>query len=120
MDITAFSQSKYRDRQSAGDDSMLIVPESVIALFDGATDHLHEVEDYVSAGRVASRAAAQICAKMFGEMGMKQASTKRLLSAISKRFYNRIQDSDSACHPSTTMAMALFFDSDSGEKFGCS
>ncbi len=38
MNIASFSQSKYKNAATPGDDVALIIPGRVLAVFDGATD----------------------------------------------------------------------------------
>ncbi|WP_434359998.1 hypothetical protein NF212_06745 [Parasalinivibrio latis] len=111
MNINAFSRSKFRANQYAGDDSMLIVPGTVVALLDGATDPFARIERVgESSGKYASNTVARICAELFSESRVREASAETILRIISSRFAQSMSSKDFIYGPSTTLAMAIFLD----------
>jgi hypothetical protein len=64
MNIEIFSHAKYKQSGRTGDDVLLVIPDRVLAVFDGATDPTGATYDGESAGRFAARAAARTIAEL--------------------------------------------------------
>ncbi len=113
MNISAFSRSKYRNNKTSGDDAMLVIPGSIFALFDGATDPFAHIENIgESSGRFASHTVAAICAELFSDARMKESSAESILRIISSRFASAASSQDFILGPSTTLAITIFLEQD--------
>jgi hypothetical protein len=62
--ITSFSAPKFKDHAGEGDDVLLVVPQRVYAVFDGATDATGTQVGHSTPGRFAASRAAQAAARM--------------------------------------------------------
>ena len=58
MNIESFSAAKYRDLSRSGDDILVVLPQCLYAVFDGATDTAGVMVLGESPGRLAARQAA--------------------------------------------------------------
>jgi len=113
MNIASFSQSKYKNAATPGDDVAIILPGRVTAVFDGATDPTGASYDGLSSGRIAALAAANAVAEMSIKGTLQSCEAAALFQGISdilKCEANRIN----ASHPpSTTLAIVA----DLGDSF---
>lgn len=85
MNIASFSQSKYKNAATPGDDVAILLPGRVLAVFDGATDPTGVNYGGLSSGRIAALAAANAVAEMSiqGALQSCEADTLFQTSAIS-------------------------------------
>uniref|UniRef100_UPI0031013696 hypothetical protein n=1 Tax=Neorhizobium sp. EC2-8 TaxID=3129230 RepID=UPI0031013696 len=107
MNIDAFSRSKYKHSAKPGDDVILIEPDLVLAVFDGATDPTGAFYNGESSGRIAARSAAHRTAQL--------AASGRLIDTAGQDIFQALSDSvrDAAVEynivhpPSTTAAIVV-------------
>lgn len=113
MNIEVFSHSKYKNSSKPGDDMLLIIPDKVYAVFDGATDPTGASYNGESSGRFAARIAAQTIAAIAMSEGMAKISVASVLAHVSNAVSaeaTRMQ----ASHPPSTTAAIVF---DLGDRY---
>ncbi|KAB1115052.1 protein phosphatase 2C domain-containing protein [Neorhizobium galegae] len=107
MNIEAFSHSKYKNGAKPGDDIILIEPDTLLAVFDGATDPTGAFYKGESSGRIAARSAAQCTARLAASGKLVSASSREIFQALS----DSVRDAAIECHiahpPSTTAAIVV-------------
>lgn len=107
MNIEVFSRSKYKTGNKPGDDVVLIEPDSVLAVFDGATDPTGAFYDGESSGRIAARSAAR-CASDLARSGALVSSTAlEIFQALSDSVKQAAIERNIAHPPSTTAALVI-------------
>ncbi len=107
MNIEAFSRSKYKSAAKPGDDVILIEPDSVLAVFDGATDPTGAFYDGESSGRIAARSAAQRTAQLALSGQLQTASSREIFQSLSDSVRNAAIERNIAHPPSTTAAIVV-------------
>lgn len=107
MDIEAFSRSKYKTATKPGDDVILIEPDSVLAVFDGATDPTGAFYDGESSGRIAARSAAKCTAQMALSGKLQTASSREIFQSLSDSVRDAAVERNIAHPPSTTAAIVV-------------
>lgn len=107
MNIEVFSHSKYKTSLKPGDDMLLIIPDKVYAVFDGATDPTGASYKGESSGRFAARIAAQTiaCLSMAGDVSAMTVVDvlARVSDAVSVEAIRM-----NASHPPSTTAAVVF------------
>jgi hypothetical protein len=107
MNIEAFSRSKYKDMAKPGDDVILIEPDGVLAVFDGATDPTGAIYHGESSGRIAARSAARRTAKLAADRKLLDASAEEIFQALSDSVKDAATEHNIAHPPSTTAAIVV-------------
>lgn len=107
MNIEAFSRSKYKNGAKPGDDVILIEPDTLLAVFDGATDPTGAFYDGESSGRIAARSAAQCTARLAASGQLVSASNREIFQAISDSVRDAAVERNIAHPPSTTAAIVV-------------
>ncbi|GGA38501.1 hypothetical protein [Pelagibacterium lentulum] len=113
MNIELFSHSKYKFPGKVGDDTALIIPDLVYAVFDGATDPTGATYQGQSGGRIAARTAAATIARLASQGALADMPLGDVLQAISDDVLAAARRYGATHPPSTTAAIAL----DMGEYF---
>jgi hypothetical protein len=107
MNIEVFSHSKYKIASKPGDDMLLIIPDKVYAVFDGATDPTGASYNGESSGRFAARIAAQTVAHIAMSGDVADMTVTEVLAQVSNAVSAeaiRMQ----ASHPPSTTAAVVF------------
>ncbi|SHN07979.1 protein phosphatase 2C domain-containing protein [Roseibium suaedae] len=107
MNIEAISRSKYKTGNRPGDDLILIEPDQVLAVFDGATDPTGADYQGESSGRIAARAAARCISDLRAKNALDTGSAGSIFQAISDAVKAAAEDCRIAHPPSTTAAIAV-------------
>lgn len=107
MNIEAFSRSKYKTSRKPGDDVILIEPDSLLAVFDGATDPTGAFYDGESSGRIAARSAAQCTSRLAASGELAAASSREIFQALSDSVREVAIERKIAHPPSTTAAIVV-------------
>lgn len=107
MNIELFSHSKYKFSGKAGDDTALIIPDLVYAVFDGATDPTGATYQGQSGGRIAARTAAATIAQLASQGALADMPLDDVLQAISDVVLAAARHYGATHPPSTTAAIAL-------------
>ncbi len=84
MNIESFSASKYRDLSQPGDDVLVVLPQCLYAVFDGATDTAGVMVQGESPGRLAARLAALAMVRHATEPDHEPASAQALMLAMNQ------------------------------------
>ncbi len=84
MNIESFSASKYRDLSQQGDDVLVVLPQCLYAVFDGATDTAGVMVQGESPGRLAARQAALAMGRYATEPGHVPAPAQALMLAMNR------------------------------------
>lgn len=113
MNIASFSQSKYKNAATPGDDVALIIPGRVLAVFDGATDPTGASYGGLSSGRIAALAAANAVAKMGLDGTLETIAAPKLFQEISDILKSEAERINASHPPSTTLAIVA----DLGDSF---
>ncbi|TRA87327.1 hypothetical protein EXN24_18320 [Rhizobium rhizogenes] len=113
MNIASFSQSKYKNAATPGDDVALIIPGRVLAVFDGATDPTGASYGGLSSGRIAALAAANAVAKMGLDGTLETIAAPKLFQNISDILKQEAERINARHPPSTTLAIVA----DLGDSF---
>ncbi len=113
MNIASFSQSKYKNAATPGDDVALIIPGRVLAVFDGATDPTGASYGGLSSGRIAALAAANAVAKMGLDGTLEKIAAPQLFQEISDILKSEAERINASHPPSTTLAIVA----DLGDSF---
>ncbi len=113
MNIASFSQSKYKNAATPGDDVALLIPGRVLAVFDGATDPTGRSYGGLSSGRIAALAAANAVAKMSLDGALEKLPAPELFQNISDILKKEAERINASHPPSTTLAIV----SDIGDSF---
>lgn len=108
MKYEVFSRSKYRDGVKPGDDAVLLIPDVLAAVLDGATDPQGGQKNGKSPGQFAAQAVAQACASLFLDPDNLLLSAKDITSNLSQELKTRVHQQNFVGTPSTTLALALF------------
>lgn len=107
MNIEVFSHSKYKTSSKPGDDMLLVIPDKVYAVFDGATDPTGASYNGESSGRFAARIAAQTIASLTMAGDVSALTVAEVLASVSDAVSAeaiRMQ----ASHPPSTTAAVVF------------
>lgn len=107
MNIEAFSRSKYKNSTKPGDDVILIEPDTLLAVFDGATDPTGAFYDGESSGRIAARSAAQATARLAASGKLASASSQEIFQVLSDSVRDAAIERHIAHPPSTTAAIVV-------------
>lgn len=107
MNIEAFSRSKYKNSTKPGDDVILIEPDQVLAVFDGATDPTGAFYNGESSGRIAARSAARCVADMLARGTLDETPAEMIFQEISTSVKTAAQEHNVAHPASTTAALAV-------------
>lgn len=107
MNIDAFSRSKYKHGNKPGDDVILIEPDRVLAVFDGATDPTGAFYDGESSGRIAARGAANRTSQLSASGQLENATAREIFQALSDSVREAAIERNIAHPPSTTAAIAV-------------
>lgn len=113
MNIASFSQSKYKNAATPGDDVAIIFPGRVTAVFDGATDPTGASYDGLSSGRIAALAAANAVAEMSIKGTLQSCEAAALFQGISDILKCEAKRINASHPPSTTLAIVA----DLGDSF---
>ncbi|WP_296066615.1 hypothetical protein [uncultured Agrobacterium sp.] len=113
MNIASFSQSKYKNAATPGDDVAIILPGRVTAVFDGATDPTGANYDGLSSGRIAALAAANAVAEMSIKGTLQGCEAATLFQSISDILRCEAKRINASHPPSTTLAIVA----DLGDSF---
>lgn len=113
MNIASFSQSKYKNAATPGDDVAIILPGRVTAVFDGATDPTGANYDGLSSGRIAALAAANAVAEMSIKGTLQGCEAATLFQTISDILRCEAKRINASHPPSTTLAIVA----DLGDSF---
>ncbi len=113
MNIASFSQSKYKNAATPGDDVALIMPGRILAVFDGATDPTGASYGGLSSGRIAALAAANAVAKMGLDGTLEKIAAPQLFQEISDILKSEAERINASHPPSTTLAIVA----DLGDSF---
>lgn len=113
MNIASFSQSKYKNAATPGDDVAIILPGRVTAVFDGATDPTGASYDGLSSGRIAALAAANAVAEMSIKGTLQGCEAATLFQSISDILRCEAKRINASHPPSTTLAIVA----DLGDSF---
>lgn len=105
MNIEAFSRSKYKNSSKPGDDVILIEPDTLLAVFDGATDPTGAFYNGESSGRIAARSAAQATSRLAASGKLISASSREIFQALSDAVRDAAIERNIAHPPSTTAAI---------------
>lgn len=107
MNIEVFSHSKYKGTAKPGDDVLLVIPDRVLAVFDGATDPTGRLYGKESSGRFAARIAARTVAQLdtAGELATLEAAS--IFQAISDAVRAEAGRMQASHPPSTTAAVVV-------------
>ena len=84
MNIESFSAAKYRDLSQPGDDILVVLPQCLYAVFDGATDTAGVMVQGESPGRLAARQAALAMVRYASAPDRVQASAHELMQAMNQ------------------------------------
>lgn len=107
MNIEAFSRSKYKNGTKPGDDIILIEPDTLLAVFDGATDPTGAFYNGESSGRIAARSAAQCTARLAASGKLVSAAGREIFQALSDSVRDAAIERNIAHPPSTTAAIVV-------------
>ncbi|MCQ1571632.1 protein phosphatase 2C domain-containing protein [Neorhizobium galegae] len=107
MNIEAFSRSKYKNSSKPSDDVILIEPDMLLAVFDGATDPTGAFYDGESSGRIAARSAAQCTARLAARRTLASGSSREIFQALSDSVREAAIERSIAHPPSTTAAIVV-------------
>ncbi|MCZ4430304.1 hypothetical protein O3S81_11375 [Agrobacterium sp. SOY23] len=113
MNIASFSQSKYKNAATPGDDVAILLPGKVLAVFDGATDPTGANYGGLSSGRIAALAAANAVAEMSIQGTLQNCEATALFQTISDILKREAQRINANHPPSTTLAIVV----DMGDSF---
>lgn len=113
MNIASFSQSKYKNAATPGDDVAIILPGRVMAVFDGATDPTGASYDGLSSGRIAALAASNAVAEMCVKGSLQSCEAATLFQTISDILKCEAKRINASHPPSTTLAIVA----DLGDSF---
>ena len=113
MNIASFSQSKYKNAATPGDDVAVLLPGRVLAVFDGATDPTGASYDGLSSGRIAALAAANAVAEMSIKGTLQSCEAAALFQSISDLLKCEAKRINASHPPSTTLAIVA----DLGDSF---
>ncbi len=113
MNIASFSQSKYKNAATPGDDVAIIFPGRVTAVFDGATDPTGASYDGLSSGRIAALAAANAVAEMSIKGTLQSCEAATLFQTVSDILKCEAKRINASHPPSTTLAIVA----DLGDSF---
>lgn len=105
MNIELFSHSKYKNSGQPGDDVALIIPDTVYAVFDGATDPTGATYGGQSGGRIAARAGARTIAAMATDDRLGELEPLEVFQSISDAVLAEAKHHDATHPPSTTAAV---------------
>jgi hypothetical protein len=84
MNIESFSAAKYRDLSQPGDDILVVLPQCLYAVFDGATDTAGVMVQGESPGRLAARQAALAMVRYASAPDHVQVSAHELMQAMNQ------------------------------------
>ena len=107
MNLEAFSRSKYKTGRKPGDDIILVQPDHVLAVFDGATDPTGAFYDGESSGRIAARSAAECTSRLAATGELVSASGRDIFQALSDSVRDAAIQRNIAHPPSTTAAIVV-------------
>lgn len=107
MNIDAFSRSKYKSDAKPGDDVILIEPDAVMAVFDGATDPTGAFYNGESSGRIAARSAARRTAELSVAGRLADAPAQEIFQSLSDSVRDIAIERQIAHPPSTTAAIVV-------------
>jgi hypothetical protein len=113
MNIASFSQSKYKNAATPGDDVAILLPGRVLAVFDGATDPTGANYGGLSSGRIAALAAANAVAEMSIQGILQNCEAAALFQTISDILKKEAERINASHPPSTTLAVVA----DMGDSF---
>ncbi|CUX37240.1 conserved hypothetical protein [Agrobacterium fabrum str. J-07] len=105
MNIASFSQSKYKNAATPGDDVAILLPGRVFAVFDGATDPTGANYGGLSSGRIAALAAANAVAEMSIKGTLQNCESTTLFQTISDILKKEAERINASHPPSTTLAI---------------
>ena len=106
MNIESFSASKYRDLSQPGDDILVVLPQCLYAVFDGATDTAGLSVQGQSPGRLAARQAALTMVRYATEPDHVQAAAQDLMQAMNQSIARGLEHAGAgAVRAGTTVAM---------------
>jgi hypothetical protein len=107
MNIEVLSRSKYKSGNKPGDDIVLIEPDCVLAVFDGATDPTGAFYDGESSGRIAARHAARCASDLARSGALVSSNYGQIFQALSDSVKAAALERGIAHPPSTTAAMVV-------------
>ena len=84
MKIESCTTPKYRDLSQPGDDILVVLPQCLYAVFDGATDTAGVMVQGESPGRLAARQAALAMVRYASAPDHVQASAHELMQAMNQ------------------------------------
>jgi hypothetical protein len=84
MNIESFSAAKFRDLSRPGDDILVVLPQCLYAVFDGATDTAGVSVQGESPGRLAARQAALAMVRYATEPDHVRAPAQELMQAMNQ------------------------------------
>ena len=106
MNIESFSAAKFRDLSRPGDDILVVLPQCLYAVFDGATDTAGVSVQGESPGRLAARQAALAMVRYASAPDRVQASAYELMQAMNQSIARGLKLAGAgAVRAGTTVAM---------------
>jgi len=106
MNIESFSAAKFRDLSRPGDDILVVLPQCLYAVFDGATDTAGVSVQGESPGRLAARQAALAMVRYATEPDHVRAPAQDLMLAMNRSIARGLELAGAgAVRAGTTVAM---------------
>jgi hypothetical protein len=106
MKIESCTTSKYRDLLQPGDDVLVVLPQCLYAVFDGATDTAGVSVQGESPGRLAARQAALAMVRYASEPDHVLAPAQELMAAMNRSIVHGLQAAGAgSVRAGTTVAM---------------
>ncbi len=106
MNIESFSAAKFRDLSRPGDDILVVLPQCLYAVFDGATDTAGVSVQGESPGRLAARQAALAMVRYATEPDHVRAPAHELMQAMNQSIARGLKLAGAgAVRAGTTVAM---------------
>jgi hypothetical protein len=91
MKIDSYTAPKYRDLSQLGDDILVVLPQCLYAVFDGATDTAGVMVQGESPGRLAARQAALAMVRYASELSHVPAAPQTLMAAMNRSIAQGLQ-----------------------------
>ena len=106
MKIESGTTPKYRDLSQPGDDVLVVLPQCLYAVFDGATDTAGVMVQGESPGRLAARQAALAMVRYASEPDHVLAPAQELMAAMNRSIAHGLQAAGAgSVRAGTTVAM---------------
>ena len=106
MKIESCTTPKYRDLSQPGDDILVLLPQCLYAVFDGATDTAGVMVQGESPGRLAARQAALAMVRYASEPDHVLAPAQELMAAMNRSIAHGLQAAGAgSVRAGTTVAM---------------